>query len=64
MAVCGPVAPVAQLLSAVDALANDPGVALYKPDGNLRQLSNIEADAIELAIGPYRSHMTAIDSAS
>jgi DNA-binding NtrC family response regulator len=44
----------------VHAFADGPGVALYEPDGNLRPLSDIEADVIRLAIGHYRGRMTEV----
>ncbi|WP_299323697.1 sigma-54 dependent transcriptional regulator [Parasphingopyxis sp.] len=46
--------------SSVHAFADGPGVALYEPDGNLRPLSDIEADVIRLAIGHYRGRMTEV----
>ena len=36
------------------------GVTLFTPDGNLRQLEEIEADVIRLAIGHYRGRMTEV----
>jgi DNA-binding NtrC family response regulator len=36
------------------------GVTLFKPDGNLRALEQIEADVIRLAIGHYRGRMTEV----
>ncbi len=36
------------------------GVMLYTADGNLRQLEDIEADVIRLAIGLYRGRMTEV----
>lgn len=42
------------------ALAHGPGVTLYKSDGNLRPLEEIEADVIRLAIGHYRGRMTEV----
>lgn len=36
------------------------GVTLYRSDGNLRALSDIEADVIRLAIGHYRGRMTEV----
>ena len=36
------------------------GVMLYRPDGNLRPLEDIEADVIRLAIGHYRGRMTEV----
>ncbi len=46
--------------STVHAFADGPGVALYEADGNLRPLSDIEADVIRLAIGHYRGRMTEV----
>jgi DNA-binding NtrC family response regulator len=40
--------------------ANDAGVTLYLPDGNMRSLGEIEADVIRLAIGHYRGRMTEV----
>ncbi|HEX8484474.1 sigma-54 dependent transcriptional regulator [Sphingomonas sp.] len=36
------------------------GVTLFNPDGNMRQLEDIEADVIRLAIGHYRGRMTEV----
>jgi DNA-binding NtrC family response regulator len=36
------------------------GVTLYRADGNLRPLDEIEADVIRLAIGHYRGRMTEV----
>jgi DNA-binding NtrC family response regulator len=36
------------------------GVVLFRPDGNLRALEEIEADVIRLAIGHYRGRMTEV----
>ena len=36
------------------------GVTLYRADGNLRPLEDIEADVIRLAIGHYRGRMTEV----
>lgn len=36
------------------------GVTLFRPDGNLRLLEDIEADIIRLAIGHYRGRMTEV----
>ena len=46
--------------SGIHTFADGPGVALYEPDGNLRPLSDIEADVIRLAIGHYRGRMTEV----
>jgi DNA-binding NtrC family response regulator len=42
------------------ARATDAGVAIYRPDGHLRGLDEIEADVIRLAIGHYRGRMTEV----
>jgi DNA-binding NtrC family response regulator len=36
------------------------GVMLFRPDGNMRTLEEIEADVIRLAIGHYRGRMTEV----
>ncbi|MFM9829543.1 MAG: sigma-54-dependent transcriptional regulator [Sphingomonas sp.] len=36
------------------------GVTLFRPDGNMRALDEIEADVIRLAIGHYRGRMTEV----
>ena len=36
------------------------GVTLFRPDGNMRALEEIEADVIRLAIGLYRGRMTEV----
>ena len=41
-------------------LAASGGVTLFRPDGNMRQLDEIEADVIRLAIGHYRGRMTEV----
>ncbi|MEQ9662351.1 MAG: sigma-54 dependent transcriptional regulator [Parasphingopyxis sp.] len=45
---------------AVPAFAEGPGITLYEADGNLRPLSEIQADVIRLAIGHYRGRMTEV----
>ena len=42
------------------AVASAPQVTLYRPDGHLRTLEEIEADIIRLAIGHYRGRMTEV----
>jgi len=42
------------------APAGAGGVTLFRPDGNLRPLEDIEADVIRLAIGHYRGRMTEV----
>jgi len=39
---------------------SNAGVTLFRPDGNLRALDEIEADVIRLAIGHYRGRMTEV----
>jgi DNA-binding NtrC family response regulator len=46
--------------AAAPALAAAGGVTLFRPDGNLRALEEIEADVIRLAIGHYRGRMTEV----
>jgi DNA-binding NtrC family response regulator len=41
-------------------LATSGGVTLFRADGNLRALEEIEADVIRLAIGHYRGRMTEV----
>ena len=41
-------------------MATSGGVTLFRPDGNLRGLYEIEADVIRLAIGHYRGRMTEV----
>lgn len=42
------------------ATAEGIGVTLYRADGNLRPLQDIEADVIRLAIGHYRGRMSEV----
>ena len=42
------------------AAVSGGGVTLFRPDGNLRPLEDIEADVIRLAIGHYRGRMTEV----
>jgi DNA-binding NtrC family response regulator len=41
-------------------MAQSGGVTLFRTDGNLRALDEIEADVIRLAIGHYRGRMTEV----
>jgi DNA-binding NtrC family response regulator len=41
-------------------MSTSGGVTLFKADGNLRPLDEIEADVIRLAIGHYRGRMTEV----
>ncbi|HEX2625202.1 MAG TPA: helix-turn-helix domain-containing protein, partial [Sphingomicrobium sp.] len=42
------------------AVSGAPQVTLYRHDGHLRSLDEIEADIIRLAIGHYRGRMTEV----
>jgi DNA-binding NtrC family response regulator len=42
------------------ALSSGAGITLYRSDGHLRPLEEIEADVIRLAIGHYRGRMTEV----
>ncbi len=42
------------------AAAEGIGITLYRADGNLRPLADIEADVIRLAIGHYRGRMSEV----
>lgn len=44
----------------VPQMASPGGVTLFRPDGNMRALEEIEADVIRLAIGHYRGRMTEV----
>ncbi|QDZ08704.1 sigma-54-dependent Fis family transcriptional regulator [Sphingomonas panacisoli] len=44
----------------IGQMATSGGVTLFKPDGNMRALEDIEADVIRLAIGHYRGRMTEV----
>ncbi len=41
-------------------MSTSGGVDLFRPDGNMRALEEIEADVIRLAIGHYRGRMTEV----
>jgi len=51
---------VPQAVSLVPRHDTAGGVTLFRPDGNLRMLEEIEADVIRLAIGHYRGRMTEV----
>ncbi len=53
-------APDISTSSTAVAIAGAPQVTLYRPDGHLRSLEEIEADIIRLAIGHYRGRMTEV----
>ncbi len=42
------------------ASAREAGITLYRADGHMRPLEDIEADVIRLAIGHYRGRMTEV----
>ena len=46
--------------AATSATPASGGVTLFRPDGNMRPLDEIEADVIRLAIGHYRGRMTEV----
>ncbi len=54
------VAPDITKSSSDAALAGSPRVTIFRPDGHLRSLEDIEADLIRLAIGHYRGRMTEV----
>ena len=47
-------------VATIAPMASSGGVTLFRPDGNLRALDEIEADVIRLAIGHYRGRMTEV----
>ncbi|WP_210357616.1 sigma-54-dependent transcriptional regulator [Sphingomonas beigongshangi] len=54
------IAALGQRRGGVIAPPSGAGVTLFRPDGNLRPLEDIEADVIRLAIGHYRGRMTEV----
>lgn len=56
----GDVAPSIGKASTEAALSGGPQVTLFREDGHLRSLDDIEADIIRLAIGHYRGRMTEV----
>jgi DNA-binding NtrC family response regulator len=46
--------------NSADAALAGPQVTLYRDDGHLRSMNEIEADVIRLAIGHYRGRMTEV----
>ena len=56
----GDVAPDLSKSSEAKALSGGPSVTLFRGDGHLRPLEEIEADVIRLAIGHYRGKMTEV----
>ena len=53
-------APTISEARSEEVIADAPGVTLYRADGHLRSLEEIEADIIRLAIGHYRGRMTEV----
>ena len=54
------IAALGQRRTATTAAAVAGGVTLFRPDGNMRPLEDIEGDVIRLAIGHYRGRMTEV----
>jgi len=54
------IAALGQRRTTSQAPVNGGGITLFRPDGNLRPLEDIEADVIRLAIGHYRGRMTEV----
>ena len=46
--------------TSADAAMGGPQLTLYRPDGHLRSMDELEADIIRLAIGHYRGRMTEV----
>ena len=46
--------------ASTDAAMGGPQLTLFRPDGHLRSMEEIEADLIRLAIGHYRGRMTEV----
>ncbi len=46
--------------TSADAAMGGPQLTLYRPDGHLRSMEELEADIIRLAIGHYRGRMTEV----
>ncbi len=46
--------------ASADAALGGPQLSLYRPDGHLRSMEELEADIIRLAIGHYRGRMTEV----
>jgi DNA-binding NtrC family response regulator len=54
------IASRAKTTGSVRRATSEAGVTLYKNDGHMRSLEEIEADVIRLAIGHYRGRMTEV----
>ena len=46
--------------ASADAALGGPQLTLYRPDGHVRSMDELEADIIRLAIGHYRGRMTEV----
>jgi DNA-binding NtrC family response regulator len=46
--------------TSAEAAMGGPQLTLYRPDGHLRSMEELEADIIRLAIGHYRGRMTEV----
>ena len=46
--------------ASADAALGGPQLTLYRPDGHVRSMEELEADIIRLAIGHYRGRMTEV----
>ena len=46
--------------ASADAALGGPQLTLYRPDGHMRSMEELEADIIRLAIGHYRGRMTEV----
>ena len=46
--------------TSADAAMGGPQLTVYRPDGHLRSMDELEADIIRLAIGHYRGRMTEV----
>jgi DNA-binding NtrC family response regulator len=53
-------ASISDINMPVPGAAREAGITLYRADGHLRPLEDIEADVIRLAIGHYRGRMTEV----
>lgn len=51
---------IGEVAEAAPPAPDGVGVTLFKPDGHMRRLEEIEADVIRLAIGHYRGRMTEV----
>jgi DNA-binding NtrC family response regulator len=54
------IASYADISAPIPRAASEAGITLYRADGHMRPLVDIEADVIRLAIGHYRGRMTEV----